>query len=391
MKIVVAQDSLYAAGGVDSYLRSVLPALEARGHQVRILYHHRACADDASATHNDAVGVDQIGVEAAMAALRAFCPDVCFSHNMGPLEIDRRLVGHWPVVKMMHGYFGTCISGLKSHAFPSRCACDRTLGSSCLALYGPRRCGSLDPVQMIRDYRWARAQRSLFDDYAAIVVASQHMGEEYERNGVSLGRLEVLPLFSAQRADPAPRAFRNVETVLFAGRMTAIKGGDVVIEAVAQAARLTSRPLRVVLAGDGPQKREWEALASRLAVSARFPGWLAGDDLAAAFRDASMIVVPSLWPEPFGLVGLEAASFGVPAIAFDVGGIREWLDPDRSGILVKPSDWAFGLAVAIAALADDPSMRERLGDGAWAMAQRLTLESHVDQLEAVLQRAAGVS
>src|SRR6476620_5812327 len=216
MRIVVAQDSLYAAGGVDSYLRSVLPALQARGHQIRVLYQRRAAGTSTGLT--EAFGVDEIGVEAAMAALRSFCPDVCFSHNMGPLEIDRRLVGLWPVVKMMHGYFGTCISGLKSHAFPARCACDRTLGPACLALYGPRRCGRLHPVQMLRDYSWARAQRSLFDDYAAIVVASRHMGEEYERNGVSIGRLEVLPLFSGLPTDHTARPQCDVETILFAGR-----------------------------------------------------------------------------------------------------------------------------------------------------------------------------
>jgi len=389
MRIVVAQDSLHAAGGVDSYLRCVVPALQARGHQVRVLY--QRCANGASNGTAESYGVDEIGVEAAMAALRSFCPDVCFSHNMGPLEIDRRLVGLWPVVKMMHGYFGTCISGLKSHAFPARCACDRPLGPACLALYGPRRCGRLDPVQMLRDYRWARAQRSLFDDYAAIVVASRHMGEEYERNGVSIGRLEVLPLFSPLAPDQSARPEHDVETVLFAGRMTAIKGGDVAIEAVAQAATLTPRPLRIVLAGDGPQRSGWQALAAKLGVAAEFPGWLAGDALTSAFREASMIVVPSLWPEPFGLVGLEAGSFGVPAVAFDVGGVREWLDPQRSGVLVNPVEGAFGLAVAIASLVENPPTRQRLGDGARAMARFLSLESHVDRLEVVLQRAAGVS
>src|SRR5262249_12898118 len=171
---------------------------------------------------------------------------------------------------------GTCISGLKSHAFPARCACDRAFGAACLALYAPRRCGRLDPIQLVRDYRWARAQRSLFDDYSAIVVASRHMGEEYERNGVSIGRLEVLPLFSSLSADDSGHETADVETVLFAGRMTAIKGGDVAVQAVARATNLTSRPLRMIVAGDGPQRNEWQAIAARLGISAEFPGWLRG-------------------------------------------------------------------------------------------------------------------
>ena len=98
-----------------------------------------------------------------MTDLHAWRPDVGFSHNMSHLDVDRRLIDRWPVVKMLHGYFGTCVSGLKMHAFPSAQACGRTFGPACLALYFPRRCGQLAPGAMMRGYRWAsRAACALF-------------------------------------------------------------------------------------------------------------------------------------------------------------------------------------------------------------------------------------
>ena len=86
-----------------------------------------------------------------------------------------------PVVKFMHGYFGTCIGGLKMHAFPTPVSCDRTFGVACAALYLPRRCGRLSPAAMIRDFRWSVSQRDLLASYAAIVVASGHMVDSPDR------------------------------------------------------------------------------------------------------------------------------------------------------------------------------------------------------------------
>ena len=62
-------------------------------------------------------------------------------------------------------------------------------------------------------------------------------------------------------------------------------------------------------------------------MPARFHGWVDETQRAALFGGSGVLALPSTWPEPFGLVGLEAAAHGMPAIAFDVGGVREWLVP----------------------------------------------------------------
>ena len=76
-----------------------------------------------------------------------------------------------------------------------------------------------------------------------------------------------------------------------------------------------------------------------------------------------MLVLPSLWPEPFGLVGPEAMAYGKPVVAFDVGGVREWLVDRVNGLLVPRGDVP-SLAAAIAELQMDPQLRARLGEGA---------------------------
>lgn len=391
MRILIAHEALAGAGGVESYLSCLVPALLARGHRVAFLHHNPASEPGpTSLQHADVrtFGVADQGLAGALAGARAWQPQVCFSHNMRDLDIETALAGAFPMVKMMHGYFGTCIGGQKAHGFPAVTACSRRFGPKCLALYLPRQCGQRHPMVMLNGYAWASRQRKLFASYAHVVVASEHMGDEYRRNGVPAERLTVAPLFPTAPATDVPRGLPDHPRVLFAGRMTRLKGGDVLVRAIAAAAARLHRPVHVTLAGEGPEKHAWQSLALRVGVTASFPGWVSGPDLTSLMREASVLAVPSLWPEPFGLVGLEAGLHGVPAVAFDAGGIREWLEDDINGRLVRQVGDAAALGAAIASVAGDPTVAARLGEGARRVAVRLSLDAHVGCVEAILSRAA---
>ena len=106
-------------------------------------------------------------------------------------------------------------------------------------------------------------------------------------------------------------------------------------------------------------------------------------------RCCDLLAVPSLWPEPFGLVGLEAGCVGLPSVGFAVGGIPDWLIPGETGELA-PGDppTAEGLADAVVRALADPIHLGRLRRGAWEMSRRFTLTKHLDILEPVLALAA---
>jgi glycosyltransferase involved in cell wall biosynthesis len=392
MRILIAHDAAAGGGGVESYLAAIMPALVARGHDVSFL-----CVP--SRTQTGPTRLDQveqvfsiadIGFTRALTAVGHWRPDVCFSHNMRTLEVDERLVSSFPVVKMMHGYFGTCIGGQKAHTFPGVDACSREFGIACLGLYLPRRCGQLRPALMLSQFGWASRQRQLFDRYAHIVVASRHMTREYARHGLAPRQLTAAPLFPTASSTAAFRIPPPLPTVLFLGRMTPIKGGDTLIRAAVCAARLLAKPVRLAFAGNGPAEENWRTLAREQNVDAVFHGWVAGDARTALLRSASVIAVPSLWPEPFGLVGLEAAVHGVPAVGFDVGGIGEWLRDDVNGRLVPAVGSSSALGSAIARMLTSTSELLRLGEGAVRVASQLTLEAHLATVEAVLARAAAI-
>lgn len=390
MRLLIAHEAPAGAGGVESYLAAMMPALRARGHQLAFL-----CAEPRAAPgptrlddSPDVFSVADQGLDAALEGVRRWGPDVCFSHNMGPLAIDEGLLVVAPTVKMMHGYFGTCVSGLKSHAFPVMQPCARTFGLACLGLYLPRRCGQLRPGLMFEQFAWSKRQQRLFNRYAQVVVASTHMAREYERHGVATARLTTAPLFTTTPWTGPARPLPATPTVLFLGRMTPLKGGDLLIHAVAHAMRTTGAPIEVSFGGSGPAEPAWRQLAGRLGVAAAFHGWVSGDARVRLLRSASVLAVPSVWPEPFGLVGLEAAAHGVPAVAFEAGGIGEWLHDGVNGRMVREVGRAEALGGTLARLLSAPEELARLGSGARGVAAEMTITAHLGIVETVLHQAA---
>ena len=109
------------------------------------------------------------------------------------------------------------------------------------------------------------------------------------------------------------------------------------------------------------------------------------EQLEMEFERSLFAVVPSRWPEPFGMVGPEAMSRGRPVVAFDVGGIPDWLEDGVSGLLVPPGD-INGLAGAMDRLLSKPDLAESLGQGAAKIAaHRLTHRGYLANLRNTLE------
>ena len=389
MRILIAHEAAVGGGGVESYLASVIPALVARGDAVAFLHHGSRGEQGPTRLQFDGVphfSVQDDGFQHVLQRIATWQPDVCFSHNMGALDVDEALLDRYPVVKMMHGFFGTCVSSHKAHAFPSVVPCTRAFGAPCLALYGPRRCGPLRPAKAASSLRWNLRQHALLTRYASVVVASRYMQAEYTRHGVPPDRVIAALLFPTTSNEDGARPRPVKATVLFAGRMTDLKGPGVLVDAMAIAAKASSRPLKLVMAGDGPQRAGLVGRARALGVDASFPGWVSGAELKRLFREATVVAIPSLWPEPFGLVGLEAALHGVPAVAFDSGGIGEWLHDGISGRLVRQRT-ASALGKALASVLGDADILRTMEVGALEVATRMTLPVHLQQLDTAFASA----
>jgi len=92
--------------------------------------------------------------------------------------------------------------------------------------------------------------------------------------------------------------------------------------------------------GDGNHRAHCERLCARLGLGGKvqFRGFVRAEDMKEYYLETSVAVVSSVWPEPFGMAGPEAMLYGLPVVAFDAGGIREWLLDGENGFLVPWMD-----------------------------------------------------
>ena len=401
MRIAIVNWSSRRFGGTGTYLGQVMPALRAAGHDVGLWYEvDRPDGHPPLGTCTDsrAWSVDDLGIDAAVRGLREWSPDVLYVHGLLDAEVEQRVLEVAPAIYFAHDFRGTCISGLKAHGLPTMRPCDRTFGWQCLAQYYPRRCGGWSPVSMIREYRTQQGRLDLLRNYAAIVTHSERLRVEYIRHGFEPSRV-LKVRFGAEASSgscgetAAQTSHPGAWRLLFVGRMYRVKGGRELIAALPRVARTLGRRLQVTFAGEGAQRAEWEQYAARVsatdpAIAVEFTGWLQPGDLDALYRSADLLVVPSLWPEPFGLVGSEAGRHGLPAAAFDVGGIREWLTDGVNGHLAPGNPPTVdGLADAVIACLADEHVHARLREGARRQFDASAFRDHVSDVLGVLDRA----
>ena len=167
------------------------------------------------------------------------------------------------------------------------------------------------------------------------------------------------------------------------------------LDALVPAAASLGRSLKVTFVGDGSDRVQWAEVAvytRRRERHIEFTGWLNSASLDQLMLDSGLLVVPRTWPEPFGLVGPEAGFGKLPAAAFALGGIPEWLSDGINGYLAHyDPPTAAGLARAIVKCLRDPAGLARLGNGARELSKRFNLDGHVDALLAIFEGVIGVN
>lgn len=193
----------------------------------------------------------------------------------------------------------------------------------------------------------------------AIIVLSRYMARELRKSWIKSGGAfpdpHVVPPF-INKSTPALNKTRGGHHLL-AGRMVRQKGIDVAVKA----RKLLKNPLPLIVAGAGPLQGVLQKSAQKEPENLIIKPWQSPNSLQNLLRNAVSLWLPSLWAEPFGIVGVEALAMGKPVVASNIGGVPDWLINGKNGLLVKPGD-AKGLADAADQLSQNPALSAQLGE-----------------------------
>lgn len=397
MNIVVVSDFAHVNGGNAAVALGSAVGLAARGHAVTLFAGAGPVDNRIKASSIDVVCTDQYSIADDPRRLRAMVQgmwNVGAARAMGTLlrrmDLDRTVVHvhGWDkvlsssvvrtalsmgakVVCTYHDYVSVCpTGGFYNHPKDTICGL-RPLSAACLREGCDRR-NAAHKLWRVARSAVQRQWGGIPGEVKHVVVVSdfsRRILKPFFPDGTQVHR--VPNMIEVAQAEPV-EAESNKPFVMV-GRLSREKGPHL----LAAVAQQTDWPVRFV--GEGESAEE----VRRLAPAATLTGWLSRELVTQELSGARALIFPSLWHETEGLVVLEAAALGVPAVVADSCAARDLVIDGETGLYFRGGD-AKALQAAIARLQDDQFVR-RLGRAAHRHYWRhpRSLENHVADLEEV--------
>jgi glycogen(starch) synthase len=336
MRVLIWTDAFWPEiGGLELFCMRIVTALKERGHTCAVVTEQKESAD-VVVSHYQEVPVYGLAFEQAfrrgnLALLRR-------QHEACSRLIDQFQPDVVHLNAVMRGAIGFVLQQRRRRLPTVLTLHDNSLAKHAKGL-GP---GLLDAVDIIAAI--SRSNR-------AFVIDCDPRAEAKIRvipNALPMPRISPAPL---------PASFR----LLAIGRLVRDKGFDLAIRAFAEVAGLFPEST-LTITGEGREAEALRQLARATGVGSRirFTGWIDPEEVPPLINQHSVVIMPSRWQEPFGLVALQAAQMGRPIIAAASGALPEIVVDGVTGALV-PNENLPGYVEALRKFIQAPSLVERLG------------------------------
>ncbi len=339
MKILRVTSLGYESGGADNGIALLQPIFKDMGHTVKIMtsnlcpeLSHFSDAEFEAIEHRPMFLklfyriFNPASYSSLRKVLKEFQPDIVHLHTMREVSASvLYALKHYPTVMTVHG-MEDFLPSIILWSFPPSFFTDNTFSYKNLTLEGRFH-------YFYHRYLGLPFYRIGFKNIDKFVVLSRYMQSQLAKDHiVSQYVRNATELFDSAPID------RKSKLITYVGRLEKAKGIDYLIRAIPEIAKQC--PVSLAIAGDGSYKKELQDLVARLHLQkdVSFLGYKNRSELYDLYTRSALVVVPSVWPEPFGKVGIEAMSVGRPVIASDVGGIPEWLVNGKTGYLVRPEN-----------------------------------------------------
>jgi glycosyltransferase involved in cell wall biosynthesis len=389
MKILHVNNKFHFQGGSEQYLYAICCELARTGHE-NVIIHGGADSMEGNAIVASTYHIDGLNDfngrmkrklrEQVRIIIDREKPDIVYLHNITNPYLVKSLTALRPVIKYVHDHEFYCAKAIRivhdeicTNSFLPRCVMNAVRGNGYLCMGGRSR-----PMAVTNTAMKIFMNRRVHHGISHFIVAGSFMQRSLINQGYHEDRISVIPYFTEIPGSAVPDTGSN--TILFVGRISPEKGLAIFLESLP----LVEQDFRLLIVGEGDpaylSALKNSVRLKKLEEKVEFAGWVGNSDIGSYLERSAFLVVPSIWPEPFGIVGIESMAHGRPAVAFEVGGIPDWLDDNHTGFLIERNN-VHDLARRIDLLLRDRELRQNLGRTAYEQAlSRFSKAMHLKKL-----------
>ncbi len=386
MKALIAHNLYGYVGGIERYIYKVGSLLKRQGWTLYGLFESKV--DNISnfgEIYEDIFFGNENNIDSLINKFYSLDIEVVFIHKCNNVDILSKLNKNFFTISTIHDHDYYCFRHHKY--FPlKRINCPLPMNaiycSLCSLLIQKDKSKTLG-FSLIK----AREKMALTEeikDADATIVLSKYMMRNLDMNRWNIDSVyRIYPIHEVSENEHVVRDKKYNSNYLFVGQLIKGKGVDILIEAC----RHLKHNYSLKIVGSGNDFGYLDRLIKMYGLSKNIQlvGWT--DNVEKYYENADLVIVPSRWQEPFGLIGIEAFSRKVPVVGFDIGGISEWLHHKKNGYLVKKRS-PEGLVEALEYIENNPKLIHKWGQAGYDYVKENYSEScFLDSIKIILQQA----
>lgn len=373
MHILWINNKASLGGGAEQYIYNTVTHLNNQGVTSSLLYNPNMEAEHAFLD----VFESAYPLVCAKEQIEAIKPDVMYIHQLHDYEMYAQIMQ--TDVSKIRFYHDHKLFCLREHKYTTlgkkTCTCKTGLNCyTCLGFINKTQEG-FKLASLAKLKKLQRINQKL----DGFMVASEYMKNHLVLHDFDMSKIIVNPLYVNDNIEYKKNVnFTQSKTLLYVGQLITGKGIDILLDALKDVD--SSYRLRIV--GSGKQENVIRGYVEKLKLENRveFIGNVNHEKLVEYYQDAYCLIVPSRTPETFNLTGIEALKAGLPVIAADAGGIRQWLRHGVNGLCFETNN-AQDLSLKISDLIANPIQHQNFCFNAFkSMIYDFKSKTHIDTL-----------
>lgn len=343
MNILYVHECFGPLGGAEANVIITARELAKKGHKVGVVFERQT--DDksgewANVFENRYQHAGDNDFQSCLNYINDFKPDVIYVHKNTQIELlDYITQSNYPSIRMVHDHDMYCMRSYKYNPL-SRVPCESAFGikcaTSCLGTVVRNKDSKYFPIKF-KSYSNMKRELQTNRKFDSYFVVTDFMKGELVKNGFEENRIFKMPPVPVQKKEQIRANFSDKNRIVYAGQIIRGKGVDYLLKALST----IDIPFEAIILGDGNHRSACEKLSHKLGLTdkVQFAGFVNQSQLKSYYEEASVAAISSVWPEPIATVGLEVMRYGLPVVAFDVGGISDWLMHGINGYMAPLFDY----------------------------------------------------